>query len=157
MKMSVRSVFVRWSCVGLLLGLVTIGIWYTTRSPNVVLVPRGESGNSLGLNLVTEPLLLAIPVVFALAYGLAAVLLAVRKPGRGRNRWLLPVVLVIPVVCCLLALPQHYKLVPAGEPAHYPQFPGAVVAITIVGVAFAVSVISWSRDRNKKMSHAQND
>ncbi|MEO9330496.1 hypothetical protein [Gordonia aurantiaca] len=72
--------FVRWSGVGLLLGLVTIGIWYATRSPDVVLVARGESGDSLGLNLVIEPLLLAIPVVFALGYGLVAALLAARKP-----------------------------------------------------------------------------
>lgn len=157
-KMSVKSVFVRWACVGLVLGLVTIGIGYTTRSPNVVLVARGESGSSLGLNLVTEPVLLAIPVLFALGYGLTAALLAVRKPGVGRLiRWVSPIVLVIPVVVCLLALPRHYELVASGEPGHYPQTPAAVVAIAIVIVAPAVSVVRGLRDRDKNLTPAQND
>jgi hypothetical protein len=151
--MSVRSVFVRWSCVGLVLGLVTIGLWYTTRSPNVALVASGTSGDSLGLNLVTE-LLLVIPVLFALGYGLTAVLSA-RKPELGRLiHWLLPVVLVIPVVGCLLALPQHYELVPSGGAGHYPQVSAAALAIGIAISALAVSVVWGLRDRSKSSTRA---
>ncbi|MXP21964.1 hypothetical protein GIY30_11455 [Gordonia sp. HNM0687] len=68
--------------MGLVLGLV--GVWYSTRSPNFVFVPGGASGDSLGLNLVTEPLLLVIPVVFVICYGLTAMLLAGHKPKVGR-------------------------------------------------------------------------
>ncbi|MDL9944584.1 hypothetical protein QSJ19_03085 [Gordonia sp. ABSL11-1] len=106
------------------------------------------------MNLVTEPLLLAIPVLFALGYGLTAVL-AARKPELGRLiHWLLPVVLVIPVAGCLLALPQHYELVPSGEAGHYPQIPAAVVAIGIAILALAVSVVWGLRDRSKSSTRA---
>ncbi|MXP21967.1 hypothetical protein GIY30_11470 [Gordonia sp. HNM0687] len=136
--------------MGLVLGLVTIGVWYSTRSPNVVLVPGGASGDSLGLNLVTEPLLLVIPVVFAICYGLTAMLLAARKSTVGGViSWGLPVVLVIPVVLCLLTVPQHYELVPAGETGHYPQTPAAAVAIAIVIIALGVSVVCAVRERRR--------
>ena len=110
------------------------------------------------MNLVTEPVLLAIPVLFALGYGLTAALLAVRKPGvRRLIRWVSPIVLVIPVVVCLLALPRHYELVASGEPGHHPQTPAAVVALAIVIVALAVSVVRVLRDRDKNLTPAQND